>query len=141
MAYPKPAADPYLIQRVLSASPEQLVAILLEGAQRFLGRASQALRNRDFHGMSSNLSRVAEFIAELELRLNHEAGGALVDLLDRTYSFWTLELMEASRTKDPTRLEVLAAQMGEMRTTWEELHARNVKAVSGHEFVLGDRVV
>jgi flagellar protein FliS len=140
MNYSKPT-DHYLTQRVLSASPEQLVAILLEGGQRYLGMAINAMERKDYRQQASSLSRVGEFILELGNRLNLEEGGELAANLDKLYAWWTTELFEASRDRDLGRLRGISQMMGELRTTWEELHTRNIRGAKTSEFLLGDRVI
>lgn len=120
-AYAK-ATDQYLVQRVMSASPEQLVAMLLEGGQRFLGLAIQDQERNDLPARANHLGRVLAIIDELIARLNHEDGGEVVVNLIRIYDWWSRELLEGSQKKDAGRLEAVKRQMGEMRETWEQLH-------------------
>ena len=118
------AAEQYLIQRIQGASPEQLVAMLLEGGQRFLNQAITAMKNRDIPGKARHLHRVSDIILELTVRLNHEDGGELVGNLDRIYDWWMRELFDAAQMNQPERLQLIQRQMGEMRATWEELHQK-----------------
>lgn len=140
MSYAKPT-DQYLTQRILTASPEQLMVILLEGAQRYLGQAIQAMGRKDHAAGAKSLSRVTEFLCEMVLQLNHEAGGELVENLNRIYDWWTLEVFEASQERDVERLKVLSTHMGELRVTWEELHNRQTRSATPPQFSTGDRVV
>jgi len=139
-AYANPV-DQFLVQRVMSASDEQLAAILLEGSQRYLGQAMRAIKQKDYRLQARSLSRVAEFLGEMEIRVNREAGTELVENLDKIYSWWGRELLEASGTRDCSRLEFVFRQMGEMRASWEALHARKAQAGGAVAFALGDRVV
>lgn len=140
MSYGKPT-DHYLIQRIQSASPEQLVAILLEGGQRYLGQAIKAIETKNYRLQASSLSRVGEFIVELALHLNLEGGSELAHTLNEMYDYWTLELFEASQTRDLVRLEALSRMMGDLRATWEELHVQKLRSAPSPEFLTGDRVV
>ena len=59
-AYPDPkAAQLYLAQRLETASPEQLVAILLEGGQKYLSLALAALKANDIPGKVRHVNRVS----------------------------------------------------------------------------------
>lgn len=118
------AADQYLVQRIQGASPEQLVAMLLEGGQRFLNLALQAMKTRDLPNQARYVNRVADIIIGLKERLNHDDGGELVENLIRIYDWWMDELFDAAMKNQPERLQVISSQMGEMRATWEELHQR-----------------
>lgn len=116
------AQDEYLLQRINSASPEQIVALLLEGAQRFLTQAAQAIARRDVATRAKSVNRASAIVEELMVRLDHENGGELVQNLIRVYEWWTHEMFEASTRSDARRLEKIASQMGEMKATWDQLH-------------------
>jgi flagellar protein FliS len=131
----------YLKQRIQDASSEQLAAILLEGGQRYLGQAIQAMGQKDYRMQARSLSRVSEFICEMVARLNIEEGGEPARNLEKIYAWWTQELLEASGTRETRRLEFVSRQMGELRNTWETMHRRNVQhgAVEGEP--AGDQLV
>lgn len=118
------AADLYLLQRIESATPEQLHAMLLEAGQKFLRLAIVAMNSRDIAGKSRHLSRSSEIIVELSGRLNHEGGGELVLNLARIYDGWIDVLFDASQKNEPERIQTIVNQMAEMRITWEELHQK-----------------
>lgn len=118
------ASNQYLTQRVLGASPEELVALLLEGGQRFLTQAAQATERRDISSRAQHINRVSAIIEELVVRLNHEDGGELVGNLVRVYDWWTHEIFEASASHDAARMARVGRQMGELRQAWEQLHQK-----------------
>jgi flagellar secretion chaperone FliS len=124
------AADQYLAQRIEAASPEQLVAILLEGGQKYLTLVLAALQTRDMAGMARNSNRVLDFITELKVRVNREQGGELVENLIRIYDSWTEELTLAAMNNQPQRLEHMRGHMGELRATWEALHRKKYLAAA-----------
>lgn len=117
------ASEEYLLQRINSSSPEQVCALLLEGAQRFVGQAALAMERRDIPGRARAINRASAIVEELMVRLNHEDGGPVVANLVRIYEWWTFEMFEGSKGMDPTRLNLIATQMGELKDTWEKLHA------------------
>ena len=119
------AGDQYLTQLVGGASPEKLMALLLEAGQRFLGQSIQAIRANDIEGRSRYVNRVSAIVEELTTRLNFEDGGEVVDNLVRLYDWWTFELMAASTENSVPRLERVSQQMGAMRESWEGLHVKN----------------
>jgi len=119
-AYSTNAADKYLVQRISGATPEQLVVMLMEGAQRFLGQAISAMVKRDIPNKARLVNRVSAIIEELMVQLNHEEGGELVVNLSRLYEWWLNELFQGSQNNQPERLERVQRQIGEVRTTWEE---------------------
>jgi flagellar protein FliS len=131
-AYSGNAADQYLVQRISGASPEQLIVMLLEGGQRFLTQAMTAMANRDIPSKARLVNRVSAIIEELMVRLNHEDGGDLVTNLTRLYEWWLNELFEGSQNNQPERLARIHRQMGEVRSSWEELaRSQSVRVPAG----------
>jgi flagellar protein FliS len=135
------SADRYLAQRVLAAGPEQQAALLMEAGQLFLGKATKAINQNDPLEVRRCLLRVTDIINEAFCRLNHEAGGELVENLTRMYNWWSSEIMDASSARDTARLKGIASHMGEIRQAWEQLHEKQVSAFHRSEFHVGDQVV
>jgi flagellar secretion chaperone FliS len=125
IAYGNPA-DQYLTQKISAANPEQLMALLLEGARRFTDQAVAAMQRRDVPSKARLVNRVSSIIEELMVRLNHEDGGELVENLTRIYEWWLHELFDGSQFNQPERLRKVAAQMESIQKTWEELGSRRM---------------
>ncbi len=122
------ANDEYLLQRINSASPEQMCALLLEGAQRFVGQAVLAIQRRDVPARARAINRASAVVEELMVRLNHEEGGPVVENLVRLYDWWTHEMFDAANAFEAPRLERVSSQMGEMKATWEQAHLNRAAA-------------
>ena len=121
------ATSQYLAQRVQGASPEQLVAMLLEGGQRFINLAIKSMETHDLPSQARYVNRVADIILGLRERLNVEQGGELVENLMRLYDWWTDELFDAAMKGEPERLQRISRQMADLRGTWEELDRRKAR--------------
>lgn len=115
----------YLQHRVLTASPEQQAALLMEAGQKFLGKAIIAMDKKEHISVGMALSRVAEILNECIYRLNHRDGGELVANLMTIYDRWIKDLFEAQASKDSAKLKSMLVYMGELRQTWEQLHKKN----------------
>jgi flagellar biosynthetic protein FliS len=135
------SADTYLVQRVLGAGPEQQAALLMEAGQRYLGKATKAMEQKDHNEVARCLVRVTDIINESFCRLNLDEGGELVDNLSKIYSWWTTEILEASKTKDTARLGIVSNHMGEIRQAWEEFHQKQTRTTEVSEFRVGDQIV
>ena len=122
------AAQQYLAQRLATASPEQLVAILLEGGQKYLRLALDAMKANDIPHKVRYVNRVSEFIMEMSLRLNRKDGSEVVTNLDRIYRWWTEETYDSARKNQAERMELVLKHMGEMRATWDERHQMNIRS-------------
>jgi len=114
-------SESYLLQRINSATPEQLCVIFLEGAQRFLLQAINAVKERNLQDKARFVNRTSAIIEELTVQLNHDEESELVINLSRIYEWWMNQLFEGSRENNADKMEVIYRQMGSMKTTWEEL--------------------
>jgi flagellar protein FliS len=124
------ANSQYLAQRVLGASPVQLMGILLEGGQRFLAQGAAAIKRGDIAAKANSTNKALAIVAELTNSLNHEEGGELVQQLVELHNWWAREILGASTVKDPMRLERVSRQMGEIRQAWEQLDQKPEASVN-----------
>jgi len=118
------ASDQYLLQKIAGASREQLAAMLLEGAQRFVAQAIAAMGRRDIPTKARMVNKASAIVEELTVWLDLENGGELATNLARLYDWWLNELFEASQSNEPERLERIQRQMGELRESWEQAHLK-----------------
>lgn len=125
------ASDQYLLHKISGSTQEQLVAMLLEGAQRFVGQAILAMERRDIPAKARAINKASAIVEELAVWLDQEAGGDLVENLTRIYDWWLNELFEGAQTNQPDRLERVQRQMGEIRATWDELSQRRQASAGG----------
>jgi flagellar protein FliS len=82
------AADLYLEDAVETAPPAKLVRMLLEGAVRFIDRATVcAPTKNDRRGFVESLSRASNIVTELRLALVPMPGSDIAPNLDSLYQF------------------------------------------------------
>lgn len=112
---------------ITSATPGQLVLMLLDGALRFTGQAIEGLDNPDFirsHEIShNNIIRTQAILAELQGTLDFENGGQLSNTLYRIYDYLLAQLQEANANKTKEPLLNVIRFAGEIRDTWAEMLA------------------
>ena len=77
----------------------QLLLMMFDGADRFLGQAEQRLPADDVAGFVTALGRAQAVIAELLSTLDHQRGGEIAGNLDRLYRFMLDHLIEANLAK------------------------------------------
>ena len=106
-----PATLAYRESSVLTASPEQLVVMLYDGARRFLLQAGQAMQDGDYAAGNRRLQRAEAIIDELLATLDLSTG-AVAEQLQAIYLFCRRQTMEARVERDPKRLDA-------MRSAWE----------------------
>jgi flagellar secretion chaperone FliS len=119
-------ARAYQAQSILTASPGQLVLLMYDGALRFLAqaRASFALPDTDCRRIAqinTALLRAQAVIAELQVNLDHEAGGEIATNLDRLYDYHLRRLLEANIRKDESIVTEVERLVRELREGWAEM--------------------
>jgi flagellar protein FliS len=72
---------------VLSASREQILLMLYEGAIRFTKLAIQAAEQKNIAERGKNIIRAFDIIVELNTTLDHKVGGELAQQLEQLYLF------------------------------------------------------
>lgn len=118
-------AQIYKKNAITSATPGQLVLMLLDGALRFTGQAIEGLDNPDFIRSNeishNNIIRTQAILAELQGTLDFEKGGQLSIALYRIYDYLLAELQEANANKSKEPLLNVIRFAGEIRETWAEM--------------------
>ena len=123
-------AQVYKKNAITSASPGQLVLMLLDGVVRFAGQAIEGLDNPDFirsHEIShNNIIRTQAIVAELQGTLDFEKGGQLSVTLYRIYDYLQAQLEEANANTSKEPLLNVIRFAGEIRDSWAEMLATQV---------------
>jgi flagellar protein FliS len=113
--YARPQA--YREASVMTASPEQLVVMLYDGAGRFLRQAEAAMTGGTWLQASEKLSRAEAIIDELLATLDIDAG-EIAERLQAIYVFSKTRLIEARLERDPERVDQVARLLAELRGAW-----------------------
>lgn len=111
-------ANAYLRTKVLSASPEELRLMLLDGAIRFATQAKEGLESKDFERSFEGFTRARDIITELIRAVRPEPDPVLAERVRALYAFMFKELIEASFEKDPARVEAVLELLAYERETW-----------------------
>ena len=119
-----PYASPnaYRENSILTASPEQLVVMLYDGAGRFLRQAEGAMIGGSWLQASEKLSRAEAIIDELLATLDMDAG-EVADRLQSIYVFCKTRLIEARIERDAVRVDQVARLLSELREAWSQVRS------------------
>ncbi|MCW3016500.1 MAG: fliS [Solirubrobacterales bacterium] len=107
----------YKESAVLTASPEQLVVMLYDGAARFLRQAQAALQEQAWAQAGERIGRGEAIIDELQATLNMDAG-ELSQRLQAIYVFCKRCLIEARLERDADKVGHVVRLLGELREAW-----------------------
>ncbi|MGB3212417.1 MAG: flagellar export chaperone FliS [Desulforhopalus sp.] len=123
----------YQKNQVSTASPEQILLMLYDGAIRFTRRAISGIEENKPELKMSGVSKAMAIIAEFSNSLNHEIGGQIAEDLDALYDFMMRELTSANLNNDIEKLKNVEKLLMDLRETWGEAVALNRKELSATE--------
>jgi len=118
MSNPADVPKEYLRSAVLTATPEQLHLMLLDGAIRFATRGLEAIRNKDIEGMFNALDRAQRIVIELTNGLRREVNPQLVDRVAALYNFIYRRLVDGNMHRDAQAVEDALKILRHHRETW-----------------------
>lgn len=114
----------YESQKVLSASPMELILMLYDGGLRSLAHALEAgditadiqARNQ----FNEHLLQAQSYITELTCALDVERGGEMAVQIERLYDFMLNHLVEANTEGRLDRVEEVQHMLSELRDGWSQ---------------------
>ena len=104
---------------VLSASREQILLMLYEGAIKFTKLAIQAIENNQIAERGQNIIRAFDIILELQATLDHKVGGELAGQLEQLYVFMMDQYTKANIKGDPEPLRANLKVLENLYDGWK----------------------
>ncbi len=108
----------YLRTRVLTASPEQLRLMLLEGAVRFAKAGREGLAQKNFEASYDGFTKCRNIIIELMNSMRPEVDPELCQRVTALYTFLYVHLTEASMEKDAAKADEVIELLDYEKQTW-----------------------
>jgi flagellar protein FliS len=102
---------------VLSATREELVVMLYDGARRFLRQAALAMRNGEVERGHNTLRRAELIIGHLDATLDFDQG-LVAERLHAIYMFCLEQLSRSRFTQDAGMLDEVSELLGDLRDAW-----------------------
>ncbi|HNW25399.1 MAG TPA: flagellar export chaperone FliS [Candidatus Gastranaerophilaceae bacterium] len=116
--------NPYLKQyqknQVETASPEQVLILLYDGAIQYLNKAKIAIGMNDIEQIQKNLTGCERIILEFMSTLDIKNGGSLAQNLYKLYDYLYNTLVEINVSKDEKKLEEVLRHLTGLRETWNK---------------------
>ena len=124
-----PYASPqaYRESSVLTATPEQLVVMLYDGAGRFLRQAEAALGEGAWEHAHDRLQRGEAIIDELLATLDMDQG-QIAERLQAIYIYCKRCLREARKDREGEKIRLVIRLLGELREAWSHVATAGVTA-------------
>jgi len=114
-------ANAYLRTRVMTASPEQLRLMLLDGAIKFARQGREGLASKDYEASYNGISQSRNIVLELLTSIRPEHDPELCDRVKAVYTFMYSEMVSASMEKSVARLDRVIQLLEYARETWSML--------------------
>jgi flagellar protein FliS len=114
------AKQAYTEAAVLTATPERLVVMLFDGANRFLARSVASLRADDAAGAMRHAQRAVAIIDELNFSLDMKYGEVPAQLR-ALYLFHKRELVQAVIARDADAVETIAELLREIADPFKQI--------------------
>ncbi len=130
------AREEYLVTEVMTATPQKLQLMLIEGAMRFTEKGRMHWRAGERDSASEALIRAQEIVSQILANLNREAAPEMVAKVASIYVCVFRNLVEAALVQDEKKLDDALAVLAVERDTWRELCGKLGKR-AGQGFVAG----
>lgn len=112
------SAAAYLRTKVLTASPEELRLMLLDGALRFLHQGREGLEKKNFDAVYTGFTKCRNIVLELMNSVRPDTDPELKQRINGVYTFLYLHLTEASFERDIVKADKCLALLEYERETW-----------------------
>lgn len=114
------AARRYRKTQATTASREEVLLMLYEGALRFLDEAIESFHAGDTGHGGQRVGKVLAIVAELQSALDYRPAPDLCRTLDSLYMFMTQRLLEGNQQRNVKHLEEVRELLGRLHETWKE---------------------
>jgi flagellar protein FliS len=108
----------YISQRVLTASPVELVGILYETALQAVDEALAALHSGDIAARGQSITKAIEVLSELQTSLRREVNPQYCDTLAGLYDYMRQQLLRGHRDKTGRCLQEVARLLQTLLEGW-----------------------
>lgn len=116
--------NPYLKQyqknQIETATPEQVLILLYDGAILYLNKAKVAIEQQNIEQWNNNLLGCERIILEFMDTLDMENGGDLAKNLYKLYEYFYNTLVSANLNKNTNQVDEILKHLKSMRETWQK---------------------
>lgn len=121
----RPTAQSYanigLETKVFSATPEELVSLLFDGARAAVLKAKLHLENNQIAERGESISKAVDIVETgLKSSVNKEKGGEVANHLIASYDLIVYHLMQANLHADLDRLNIAEQMLTTLSDAWKE---------------------
>ena len=113
-------AKNYKNMSIQSATPQQLLIMLYEGAIQNIKKAISAIDAKNIAEKGKYIGKAHDIISELNVSLNHEVGGEVTRELERLYDFMITQLLKANIETNAEPLKAVQRNLEVLLDGWKQ---------------------
>ena len=117
---------------VTTASREQVLIMLYEGAIKYLKKATECAVAKDYAGKGAAVGKAHDIINELSNSLDFSVGGDIAKNLEQLYGFMIDQITQGNINNDPARFDQARKLLENLLEGWkgaiEQVKQQKVKA-------------
>jgi len=106
---------------VESASSQQLIKLMLDGALSRLTRAKGCITHNDIEGRNEAIDMALGIVGALQGCLDHERGGSLAQNLDALYDYMQRRLFRANVDGDSAPIDEVIDLVRTLKDAWDAI--------------------
>ena len=127
--------DQYLRNRVLTASPGELLVMLYDALLRRVRAAGKALEEQDVAAAGEHLGRSQDILHELMRVIDPDPAPELAERLTALYGYCSRRLLEAIAQRDAAACHEVEELLAPLRDAWAEAHRETRQGEGGGALV------
>lgn len=131
--YSQNGLDQYRSYQTETVPPEDRVALLYDGARKFVDKALRALEQQNYQEVGVQVHKAQRILEELSGALNFEAGEVAENLF-LLYEYWTWRLGQGLIKKEAPAFREVSAALADMHGAWVEA-AKQIRAQRSNRVV------
>ena len=110
----------YQKSSIETASREQILIMLYDGAIQFLNKAKVAMETKDFEGIHNNLIGAQNIIQEFINSMDREVAPQLAENLISLYEYFIRRLVQANMKRQVEPIDEVLKYLKSLKATWEQ---------------------
>lgn len=116
-----------LQSRIDTASPHELIELLLQGARSHIATAQGNIQRNQIKDKGEHIGKAISIVEGLKTSLNHEQGGEIAENLLKLYDYIQHILLKANLTNDEDLLAQSNMLLAEVHQAWQAINQVNEK--------------
>ena len=110
----------YQKANIETASREQILIMLYDGAIQFLNKAKVAMQNKNYEAIHNNLMGAQNIIQEFINSMDREVAPQLAENLISLYEYFIRRLIQANMKRQEDPIDEVLKYLKSLKATWEQ---------------------